>query len=210
MAYQATELDARICGVLRRDGPLSTPELANRLGADTKTVYERCRRMEREFKPKGWMDSEARASDRRLHFFPATGDVLTHSNRPRIDGAIRDLKEIARRHPVKRGAQLPVEVKNALRRDYHDYLQGLATSLSDRERRQVQAFERQLMAVLGGTKLSDVLGLMGLRSFRPKIRVWGLLPGAPASLPGYPTNGDPEPPRRTRPRFPGYSTNGGP
>jgi DNA-binding Lrp family transcriptional regulator len=194
MPYKATKLDARIWSVLKREGPLSTRELADRVGADTKTVYQRCSRMEREFKRKKWIESQPRLSDRRLYFFPATGDVLTHSSQPRIAKTIQDLKGIARQHAVKRGAQLPDKVKNVLRRDYRKYLQDLAADLPERERQQVQSFEGQLMAVLNGTRLSAVVGLMGLRGFRPKIRVWWLRGGAPASLPGFPTdNHGPEP-----------------
>ncbi len=195
MTYRPGDLEDRIWAALRNNGPLSTAELAAEVGEETKTVYQRCRTMQRHARK--YMRSTTREGDRPLYFFPATGDVLTNTSYKRIGKVMHDLRDIAHRHPVKRGKQLPEATKKALKRDYTMYLDGLAARSKGAEREQIQAFEGQLMAVLSGTRLSDILGMTGVRPFRPMIRVWQRLPKAPerfASAAGLPGNGGGEPP----------------
>ncbi len=178
-----SDLDRGILSALNGNGPVSTAELAKVTKADRNAIYRRCKQLEARF---GFLESAAGLSEQRLFFFPATGHVLNRSNYRDIDDVIGRLKGIVRKHPIKNGTQLPPAVKDALRKDFTKYLHELAAECPPRSRMQIEGFERELMTVLRGTTKSDVVGLFGLRPFRPKIRKWiicvsltnaGLLPG---------------------------------
>ena len=183
MNQRGTDLVYEIWAALR-EGPLSTTELAKKVGAHPSTVRRHVKRMETLW-PK-WVKSDEVPTGRRLFFFPTTGDILTETTHDRIEEIVGDLRAIARRQPVKPGVQLPGKVKNALRRDYRAYLGNLAGRADKKEKRQIKAFEGQLMAVMNGTDLSDVLAFFGVRPFIAKVKKWRILPAAPVSFPGYP------------------------
>jgi predicted ArsR family transcriptional regulator len=184
--------DLRLIETLRAE-PQATSDAADILGVSPHQAYAACRRLERL----GLLTSTLETSPQRLIFFPATGQVLSHSNHEHIESIVADLKAIARRvvhqHGVPRGGQLPKNVKVQLRREYRAYFSTLAARVSDAsERTKIRAFEAQLMAVLQGTRLRDVLAMTGARLMHPKLRRWsvalltltlmqpgGLLPGEP-------------------------------
>jgi len=191
MKWHFDDLDRRIYKAMKEPGhPLSTRELADAVGEDRAKVYRRLCRMQKILAEHDvsheWMETSLVDSSRPLFFFPATGDVLTSTNHAQIDKVVGDLKGIAHTVRVPRGAQLTPEVKRTLVKKYRSYLGNMAARAPARERAHVQAFESQLMAVMSGTMLSDVLGFFGLRKFTPKERVWDLLPGAPIELPEDP------------------------
>jgi Winged helix-turn-helix DNA-binding len=71
------------------DGPLATPELADRVGAERSPVAYRCKRLEEKF---GLLTSDLDKSDRKIFFFPVTGEVMTRANHDRIMAIIARMK----------------------------------------------------------------------------------------------------------------------
>lgn len=159
----------------------TTPELNAAAGLDRRRAYDRCKRMERKI---GLLRSEARRSESFVYFFPVTGQVLSAGNYDEIQRVIEDLKEIARRLGIPPSAKITEDVKRTLIEEYRRYFEALRKGKPAKARRRITAFERQLMAVLSETKLSDVTGLFGVRPFHPWTREWRLnrSAGAPDSL----------------------------
>lgn len=190
MRWTFDDLDRRIYDVMKAGGELSTRDVADRVGADRAKVYRRLVRMERIFADhdvsKEWMESTLADAPRPLYFFPATGDVLTAANFAAIDKIIAELKRIALSVGPS-GTKVDDDVKRTLIAKYHDYLSRMAAKAAPRERAQIEHFERQLIAVIGHTWISDVLRFFGLRRFVPKERHWDFLAGAPLELPGSPS-----------------------
>ncbi len=174
--------DRRIHKALVKNGGLSTTRLARELGIQPKRAYQRCRRLQDTV---GLLRSHPELSPRRLYFFPVNGQVLTQASYPGIEEHLADLEKIgrgiAKQHGVTRPKQkLPKKAKERMRAAYLkklDQLRKDATTPAEEYR--IDAFESELMRVLKGTPLAEVLALMGLRRFVPKIRVWEELPGDP-------------------------------
>jgi len=179
MLHQYDEVDRQILVTLATapaaQSPLTTRDLSQRINVDRKDVYQRCRRLNKKFPD--LFQSDSKASDRRLLFFPAIGAVVNKANYEQVGKVASELRAIAHRYPVPRGKKLPPEVKNKLLRDYRQYLSRLEETASPRELPKLQAFEKELMATLGGTFISDVVRCVSLRIFRPQERTWTLLPG---------------------------------
>lgn len=165
---ELSQVDAAILDSLNGNGSLSTSDLADAVEEDPRRIYQRCRRLEQT----GFLSSATRQSTRRLFFFPATGAVLNRANYGDVDRLIGELKGIARRHVIPRGAQIPGPIKDAIRTEYRRYIHKLADGVSQREQQQLESFELELMSALSNTTLSDVVGCIGLRPFFAKIKVW--------------------------------------
>lgn len=181
--------DVKILRVLQASaGPLSTADLARKVLRDQagdsrarSRVHRRCERLTRRAQ---LLSTEKVPSPRKLYFFPATGDVLNKSNFGGVQEAVDALREIGRRHPLPRGAQIPPKVKEELRREYLACLRQLAAKASPVERQRLRAFEAELMRVLSGTTRSSVARLFGLRPFHPKEDTWKLADGGRSIEPG--------------------------
>ncbi len=101
---------------------------------------------------------------------------MNRANYEEIDGVVAHLKGIVANYPIKRGSQIPLKVKDGLRRDFTAYLDDFAASSDPRYRDKILSFERELLEVLNGTTKSDVTGSIGLKGFYPKERRWKLPP----------------------------------
>lgn len=150
---------------------VATPELNRALGWDSRRAYGRCKSMEDRF---GLVESEPRQSEGLLFFFPVTGQILTKTTYPRIQEIVEDLKAIARGSGLTPGTEIPEPIKRKLIAEYRHYFESLRKGKPQKVQDQITAFEKQLMTVLGGTILSDVLGFLGIRAFHPRVRVWRL------------------------------------
>jgi hypothetical protein len=148
---------------------MTTANVRDVLGRDSRNVYRRCRRLESQI---GLLRSARRKSDRKLYFFPVTGQVLSHTNHGQIGRVLSDLQAIAQRRGLPPRVQIPPATKRSLMADYRRYLQKLAASSPSKDREHLTSFERELIGVVSGTSLSDVLGLLGVRPFRPWTRTW--------------------------------------
>lgn len=157
------------------DAPVATADLNRALGDDGRRAYGRCKRMEERI---GLLRSHARPGDALRCFFPVTGDILTQTTVPQIQGVIEDLKQIALGSGLGTGRQIPEPLKRTLTAKYRGYFARLREGKSDRVQAQIGSFEGELMRVFQGTTLSDVIGLLGVRSFHPRIREWQLDYGA--------------------------------
>jgi hypothetical protein len=147
-------------------------EAAPKPSSDT---YRRCCRLEERLR---MLDSRVRRSTRRLYFFPVTGQVLTNTNYAEVQKVIHDLKEIARRIIPAGVTGITPPVAKKLLAEYRRYLRELIMRTRDpRAREQILRFERQLMAVIAGSKKAEVIGLFGLRPFHPMVREWRLARG---------------------------------
>lgn len=192
MAYNWNALDQQIWDALREQGPFTTSELSAMLNTDRKIVYRHCRKLEKAWKQerqeeketKFWMNSALRPSDKNLFFFPINGEVLTYDNHKVIKTIVEDLKKIALRHGIPRNVKIPDNLKVVLLRDYEEYLDKRAAAAPPRQRERILKFKHELMGTIRGTLLTDILAFFGLRVFRPNVRVWAAVPGAPAYLPG--------------------------
>jgi hypothetical protein len=164
--------DLAILAMLRRKGHLPTPALTRQgpgAGPGTHRIYQRCLRMEDQAHV---LTSQKVKSQKVLFYFPGTGDVLGRNNFSEIQQAVDALREIARRHKVPPRTQIPETVKEELRREYRTYLHHLAAAAEPLERPKITSFERDLMRVLKGTTVSDVVTCVSLRGFHPKVRDW--------------------------------------
>jgi hypothetical protein len=164
-------IDARTRVMGDGEAAAATSELNRAVGGNGRRAYGRCKRMEETI---GLLKSRTRPSDRLSFFFPVTGEILTQTSVPRIQVVIEDLKRIARDSGLTPGRQIPEPVKRNLITKYRQYFVRLSEGESDKVRAQVRSFEAELMRVLRGTTLSDVVGFLGVRSFHPPIREWQL------------------------------------
>lgn len=164
-------VDAGILRALNGNGKRTTTDLAAELGVDRNLVYRRCQRLQGRG---GVVRSETRQGDRTLLFFPGTGQVLNRTNYAGVRDTVRHLREMATKYQLERGEDIPKPIKDKLRREYRVYLDALASGAEGPEREQIQAFERELMEVLDGTTLADVVGFVSFRAFRPLVRDWQL------------------------------------
>lgn len=162
-------LDQRILSELE-SGPLSTSQLARRVGMKTDQVRRLCKRLERD----DILRSERRRRKRPLLFFPTSGDIITQTNYKDIQKLIEQLKGIAQQYQLPRKAEIPKDIKVDLRNKYKTFLREYAADLTPRQQKQVRAFENQLMTVLNHTNIADVLGPIGLRGFFPEVIYWSL------------------------------------
>jgi hypothetical protein len=147
-------------------------EAAPKPSSDT---YRRCCRLEGRLH---MLDSRVRESTRRLYFFPVTGQVLTNTNYAEIQKVVNDLKEIARRNIPEGVTEITPPVAKKLLAEYRRYLRELIMGKSNpRAREQILRFERQLMAVIAGSRKAEIIGLFGLRPFYPMVREWRFAQG---------------------------------
>ncbi len=115
MRNKLDELDFKILLAMKEEGPLTTAQIAEEVGAPRDFVYRRCRRIARLLpsgNPTSLVSSELVESNRNLYFFPATGQVLTNTTYGQIDSVVSDLKGIARKR-VKPRTQIPEDTKGA-------------------------------------------------------------------------------------------------
>lgn len=176
------EQDLAILASLRRDGHLDTPALAGEGPAArpiTRQTYQRCLRMADQAHV---LTSRKVKSKKVLFFFPGTGDVLGRTNFSRIQETVAALQEIARQHPLPAKTQIPLAIKEELRREYRSYLGSLAAAAEPPERTKIQGFEQELMRVLDGTTMTDVVTCVSLRGFHPKVRDWRITPEMEAAI----------------------------
>lgn len=174
------EIDREITALLARDGPLSTREVADRVGISRATAYRRCRKLEKS----NGVTSQLVPSDHPLYFFPVTGDVLTSANYQDLGSTIAKLKKIGRSVGAKPRTQLTPKQKSELLAKYRREFTRLEKAASPSERVRIESFERQLLTVMAGTTLADVVGLFGLRAFYAKERMWdGPFPPPPPPPP---------------------------
>lgn len=152
-------------------GWVATPHVGRTIGMSGRTAYPRCKRLDERL---GLLRSDRIKRDRPLFFFPVTGKVLTGANYDDVQKVVRALEAIARRTGLKSGVRIPAALKGRLVTEYRRYFLRLRQGKPNEIRQQIDHFERQLMAVLSGTTLSDVVGFLGIRPFRPWIRVWRL------------------------------------
>jgi len=164
-------IDARTRVAGDGEAAAATSELNRAVGGNGRRAYGRSKRMEETI---GLLRSRTRPSDRLSFFFPVTGEILTQTNVPRIQVVIDDLKKIARDSGLTPGRQIPEPVKRSLITKYRQYFARLGEGESDKVQAQIRSFEGELMRVLRGTTLSDVVGLLGVRAFHPLIREWQL------------------------------------
>ena len=153
---------------------VTTPELETTSGVSG--AYRRCRRVE----DLGILASDRRKSGQMRYFFPVTRQVLTRTTYPGIVKVIQDLQAIARRE-APGGATIPHEVRRLLLDLFVQYLRRLAAKATPKEREQVEAFLRELIAVLSATTRSEVIRLVGIRPFHPWVREWWIADAARAA-----------------------------
>jgi len=156
--------------------PVTTPEISGTSGVAD--AYRRCRRLEEL----GLLASDRRKSGQRRYFFPVTRQVLTRTTYSGIVQIIQDLQAIARREAPDGGsAVIPLEVRRRLLDLFVQYLRRLAAQAAPREREQIEAFLRELVAVLSATTRSEVIRLVGIRPFYPWVREWWIADPARAA-----------------------------
>jgi len=155
---------------------VTTPEVSSTSGVAD--AYRRCRRLEEL----GLLASNRRKSGQMRYFFPVTRQVLTRTSYPGIMQIIQDLQAIARRVAPEGGrARISLEVRRLLLDLFVEYLRRLAAQATPREREQIEAFLRELVAVLSATTRSEVIRLVGIRPFYPWVREWWIADPARAA-----------------------------
>jgi len=153
--------------LLAEDRRVTTPEVRGTSGVAG--AYDRCRRLEEL----GLLASSRRKSNQRRYFFPVTRQVLTRTTYPGIMQIIEDLKAIARREaPGEGSVRVSLAVRQLLLDLFVEYLRRVAAQATPEEREQIEAFLRELVAVLSATTRSEVVRLVGIRPFYPWVREW--------------------------------------
>jgi DNA-binding MarR family transcriptional regulator len=162
-------VEAQILAALEAAGPMTTRELAARLGMDTGRVYRVCKKLEAA----GQISSTVvKTNASRVYFYPMTREVMTGESFERIGELTDLLRSAIQEHGLP-------EDREALVSELQRVFQGLyARSDLEPYREAIQDFEEELLAAAeSATKRGDVTRLLGIRQMRPNARRWALSSG---------------------------------
>ena len=173
MSIQLTVVDCQILEVVARDGPLSTADLAEKVGENRGRVYRRCQQL-----AKAQELSESKGpSPRKLFFSTVTGEVVTRRNRDRIQKILDELDRVVWRH-ARKAKSLTDDQKAAIRRDVEAALRDLG--LPPARRKIVRRRLSEALEACGG---SHATGALASVPFSPIASYWA--PAGNAEVP-YP------------------------
>lgn len=179
------DFDRELYRALRDHGPMSTAQLADHVHADRSFVYRRCRRMSHALSEVGvtGMSTRREPAARPLYWLPATGQVLTTATyvdvTEVVDGFGSVVNSVVKAERIQRGAKLTAAQCRKIERGFNQVIDEASEGKPGKIRAQLKQFREQVERVLGGTTLSDVANLQGLRPFRPDVRVWEVDAEAP-------------------------------
>lgn len=162
------ELDGQIRLLLRDEGPLTTTEVAERLGVDRDLAYRRLRRLIDHHGAGYRLSMTLEDSGRRHSFFPVTGEPMTKGNYTRIKTAIARMKTIAREVGATEGVPLTAKQRGTLLTRYRLELVRLKKESPRQTHPKIDDWERRMTAAMAGP---GFLGL-GLPSFPVMVGVW--------------------------------------
>jgi len=172
MHARVTELDRQIVGLLQRDGPLSTRQIAERLEVDRGRVYRRCRKLRERTE---LLRAQQGRSDRPVFLFPVTGEVVTKGSRDRIDALVQDLDDLVWRY-AQRGKSLTDPEKKKLRTALLDRVRSL-----EPDEEQMERFVERIDEIAGHTGGSHFRAAYAPTPYYPACTYWSLA-GDPTTL----------------------------
>lgn len=146
--------------ILEAAGPLTTRQLAEKLGANGSWVYRICKQMERD----GRLASKLVKGSSRVFFFPATREVVHHGSYARIQAVDKRLRTVVGQFSLPgQREQMVVALESAFQELIESTSQNAA----------LEEFQEELLAaVLEAKKRGDVTSHLGLRPMHPNTRRW--------------------------------------
>lgn len=154
-------LPGEIIEVLKKEGPLTSSDLAEHLREDARYVTILCEQLEEE----GWLVRGNKKAEKRLFFTPLTGEVVHGGNFERVQRLLRELRDIVDRHGLK------PSLTAALQKFFAGVL---ARPQLEPYHKQIARFRDEMLAVARNASQSEVRALIRMRPFFRTVVTWNL------------------------------------